>query len=247
MMPDPFSPLDKHSRFRFRCSPENACFNACCRDLQQVLTPHDILCLRTFLGISSTQFLDQYTEMSSGPGTGLPVVSLRFGDSAHLICPFVTPAGCRVYPARPASCRTYPLARGVSRNRETGALTEHWALIRETHCLGFESSTAHTTEHTIDTWIADQDMGLHNEINDLLLELISDKNRLHPEPLTPAESQKVYTALYDLDTFRELFFSAPSVGRFASPMAADLARQDDRALLKIAMAWVRQVIFDRRH
>ena len=71
-------------------------------DLNQVLTPYDVLCLKEFLDMPSGDFLETYTEESTGPGTGLPVVSLRFGDSDDLTCPFVTEAGCRVYPARPA-------------------------------------------------------------------------------------------------------------------------------------------------
>jgi Fe-S-cluster containining protein len=104
------------------------------------------------------------------------VVSLRFGDSDDLTCPFVTDAGCRVYPARPASCRTYPLARGVSRSRKTGRLTEHWALIREPHCLGFQNGHP----QTVDEWIDDQQIAAHNRMNDMMLELISLKNRFRP-------------------------------------------------------------------
>jgi Fe-S-cluster containining protein len=120
------------------------------------------------------------------PGTGLPVVSLRFGDSDDLACPFVTDAGCRVYPARPASCRTYPLARGVSRSRKTGRLTEHWALIREPHCLGFQNGHP----QTVDEWIDDQQIATHNRMNDMMLELISRKNRFRPGPLMPSEKKR---------------------------------------------------------
>lgn len=243
-MTDAFSPQDPQDVFHFHCSPERPCFNACCRDLQQVLTPHDVLCLKQFLGISSTEFLDRYTEESIGPGTGFPVVSLRFADSAHRACPFVTPEGCRVYAARPGSCRTYPLARGVSRNRKTGVLTEQWVLIREFHCRGFESKVG----HTVDTWVADQQIARHNQMNDMLLELISDKNRLHPEPLSLSARRQVYTALYDLDRFRDLLFSAPRSGPSAAfPAAADPACQDDDALLNLAMTWVRQTVFLHPH
>ena len=116
------APLEKYQTFCFTCSPEVTCYNACCRNLNQVLTPYDVLCLRQFLNMSSSDFLSRYTEASTGPATGLPVVSLRFSDADDLACPFVTDAGCRVYPARPASCRTYPLARGISRDRKTGRL-----------------------------------------------------------------------------------------------------------------------------
>ena len=234
-MKNPVSPLEKHQTFCFTCSPQVACFNACCRDLNQVLTPYDVLCLKLFLDMSSSDFLDTYTQESTGPGTGLPVVSLRFSDADDLACPFVTDAGCRVYPARPASCRTYPLARGVSRNRETGRLTEHWALIREPHCLGFKNGQ----RQTVAEWVDDQQIAAHNRVNDMMLELISLKNRFRPGPLMPSEKKWVVTALYDLDTFRKDLFEKEGT----TPIAADNQTLDrektgDLDLLRVAMHWV---------
>jgi Fe-S-cluster containining protein len=236
----PISPLDNHQVFCFTCSPQVACFNACCRDLNQVLTPYDVLCLKQYLKLSSTEFLETYTEAHTGPETGLPVISLRFRAADDLACPFVTDAGCGVYPARPASCRTYPLARGVSRDRETGRLTEHWALIREPHCLGFKDGRS----QTVDTWVADQQIATHNHMNDMVLELISLKNRFRPGPLRPAEEKGVHTALYDLDTFRaEIYHSGKMAGVEADPQALERAATQDLDLLIVAMAWVRQTIF----
>ncbi|MBC2710488.1 MAG: YkgJ family cysteine cluster protein [Desulfosarcina sp.] len=239
-MQHPVSPLEKHETFCFTCSPQVACFNACCRDLNQVLTPYDVLCLKQFLKMSSTDFLNKYTEESTGPGTGLPVVSLRFSNADDLACPFVTGAGCRVYPARPASCRTYPLARGVSRNRETGNLTEHWALIREPHCLGFKNGQP----QTVDEWVDDQQIATHNRMNDMMLELISLKNRFRSGPLMPSEKKRVFTALYDLDAFRDdLLEKGVTTVTAADIQALDRARTGDLDLLLVAMDWVRKNVF----
>lgn len=239
-MQNPITPLKNRQAFCFSCSPQVACFNACCRDLNQVLTPYDVLCLKTFLNLSSGDFLATYTQESTGPETGLPVVSLRFGDSADRTCPFVTDAGCRVYPARPASCRTYPLARGVSRNRKTGRLTEHWALIREPHCLGFGNGHP----QTVDEWIDDQQIATHNRMNDMMLELISLKNRFRPGPLLPSEQKKIYTALYDLDAFRAERFNKEGTGMDATDTCApDRKHLGDADLLVVAMRWVKENLF----
>ena len=48
-MTNPIRPLDTSQPFCFACSPKVPCFNACCRDLNQVLTPYDVLCLKRFL------------------------------------------------------------------------------------------------------------------------------------------------------------------------------------------------------
>jgi Fe-S-cluster containining protein len=233
------APLAKHQPFRFTCSPHVTCFNACCRNLNQALTPYDVLCLKQFLKMSSGDFLNRFTEESTGPGTGLPVVSLRFSDADDLACPFVTDAGCRVYAARPASCRTYPLARGVSRDRETGRLTEHWALIREPHCLGFENGH----RQSVAGWVDDQQITDHNRMNDNMLELISLKNRFRPGPLMPSEKKRIYTALYDLDAFGNDPSDRDRNGSL-SAYARTLGRPGtgDLDLLLVAMGWVRKYL-----
>jgi uncharacterized protein len=232
-MQDPISPLEKHQSFRFTCSPQAACFNACCRDLNQALSPYDVWSLKRFLNLSSTDFLNRYTVESIGPGSGLPVVSLRFDPAGDQACPFVSEGGCRVYPARPASCRTYPLARGVSRNRRTGKMTEQWALIQEPHCLGFQNGKS----RTVDQWVQDQQLAAHQRMNDRMLALISLKNQFRPGPLGPAEARRVYTALYDLDAFHAKQASAPAA-RPTEPPGAD----GTEPLLQ-AMNWVCKNVF----
>lgn len=244
-MQNPVTPLAKHQTFCFTCSEQSACFNACCHDLNQVLTPYDVLCLKRFLKMSSTDFLDTYTVQSTGPESGLPVVMLRFCDADDLACPFVTDAGCRVYPARPASCRTYPLARGISRDRQTGRLTEHWALIRESHCLGFENGQP----QTVDEWVDDQQIATHNRMNDMMLELISLKNRSRPGPLMPSETNRIYRALYDLDSFRndqcnqcnkdDSLATSLDTRTDSLTIVAERAIADDLELLRVAINWVK--------
>jgi hypothetical protein len=236
-MQSAITPLKNDQAFCFACSPQAACFNACCRDLNQVLTPYDVLCLKQFLKISSGEFLNRYTEENTGPGTGLPVVSLRFSDADDQACPFVTDAGCRVYTARPASCRTYPLARGVSRSRETGRLTEYWALIREPHCRGFINGK----RQTVNEWVDDQEIATHNRMNDMMLELITLKKRFRPGPLRPSEKKRVFTALYDLDAFRRVLFEGKiTFATSADPHTLDRSKTGDRDLLLLAMEWVRK-------
>jgi len=234
-MNHPITPIKGNQAFCFTCSPQVPCFNACCRDLNQVLTPYDVLCLKNFLELPSNGFLNRFTQESIGPGTGFPVVSLRFADSESLACPFVADAGCSVYPARPASCRTYPLARGVSLDRVTGKRTEHWALIREPHCLGFDNGEP----QKITEWVADQKIAEYNRMNDKMLELISLKNHLLPGPLRPKETERIYRALYDLDTFRTDLFSMESeIEIKLEAQTFERARSSDRELLIAGIQWV---------
>lgn len=235
-------PLDIDDLFTFECSRQVPCFNACCRDLNQFLTPYDILRLKNFMNITSGEFLENFTLLHNGPETGLPVVSLNSGNSPELQCPFVTPDGCSVYTARPSSCRMYPIARALTHSRETGRLTEHYALMKEPHCLGFSSNKSRTVRE----WLAAQGLEPYNRYNDLLMEIISLKNRQTPGPLDLKSGRLFYLALYDLDSFRiginenNLLEGQPfDVDELAA------AGENDIALLMLGIKWIKKVLFER--
>jgi len=230
-------PLDPSAPFRFSCSPEAVCFNECCRDLNQALTPYDVLRLKRKLGISSQHFLQQYTRRHAGPGSGLPVVTLIPGDPERLTCPFVTPQGCRVYPDRPSSCRIYPVVRVLRGSRQTGATMEEHLLLREPHCRGFEQSRTQTVKE----WMADQQILDYTAENDRLLEIIGLKNRLWPGRLPPETVDLVFTALYDLDVLRERFIagSLPAAEALHPDFPA-ASVDDDLILLHLGLEWVKQ-------
>lgn len=226
--------------FHFSCSKEVPCFNACCRDLNQFLTPYDVLRLKNNLGLTSTAFLETYTEEHIGPETGLPILVLKTGMDAEKRCPFVSESGCRVYPDRPGSCRTYPLARLASRSRETGVITEHYALLKEDHCHGFETETS----QTVRDWIKNQGIAEYNKMNDLLMEIISLKNRLKPGPLDITAKRLFYLACYDLDNFRIHIFEKNLLKNH--PVSEDLLsriKSNDDELLRFSLTWIRQALF----
>ncbi|MBA3038067.1 MAG: YkgJ family cysteine cluster protein [Desulfobacterium sp.] len=226
-------------KFRFTCKSSLSCFNECCRDLNQFLYPYDILRLKNNLGLSSGMFLEQYTNFHTGPETGLPVVSLKTDNDLELKCPFVTPSGCKVYKDRPSSCRTYPLSRLISRSRETGRLSEYHMLFREPHCLGFDNGK----EQTAHEWIKDQDIELYNEMNDMMMEIISLKNQNMPGELDIKSSYMFRMALYDLDAFRTYLFSVENMINYIDENDLKAAKQNDTELLKIALKWVKKEIF----
>lgn len=241
-MNDPLIPIALDESFMFACSPEVRCFNECCRDLNQMLYPYDILRLKKGLGLSSPEFLKCYTTRHIGPESGLPIVTFKSTDAHRLTCPLVTEKGCSVYPDRPSSCRNYPLVRAISRCRETGRITERFALLKERHCMGFKSRK----DQTVRQWVKDQEIALYNHINDKLMEIISIKNRLHPGPLKLKSRLLFYMALYDLDNFRTRIFEKGLLDKFeVNPQKLKTARTDDTALLEIGMEWVKEVLFHK--
>jgi len=236
------TPLNRQESFCFACHRQVPCFNECCRDLNQFLTPYDILRLKSHLELSSGQFLDRFTSQHVGPESGLPIITLKPADQQDLACPFVTPKGCRVYENRPASCRTYPLMRGLARCRQTGRMTEQFMVLKEPHCRGFD--TAKTI--TVQQWIDEQQIAIYNEANDKLMRIISLKNRRMPGALDLNARHLFFTALYDLDGFRCQIADNGLLAdcRFA-PSLVDKALEDDGALLEMGMKWVEQVLFDQ--
>lgn len=221
--------------FQFDCHPGVPCFNQCCRDLNQALTPYDVLQLRRHLKISWDAFLEQYAELSAGPTSGWPVASLRFADDKDRLCPFNTEQGCRVYPARPTSCRLYPLARALQRSRADGRLTEHFAVVKEPHCRGFEQLRHQTVRQYLD----EQEISQGLAANDQLMELIALKNRLRPGPLSPEHQQWAVMAFYDLDRLKTEAEAShlPNTNR---PLPD---KEDDAAWLTWGLTWLRQTLF----
>lgn len=237
-MPEPeLIAIGPDDPFQFHCGPGVVCFNQCCRDLNQALTPYDVLRLRSHLNLSWDQFHGQSVVLYTGPSTGLPVAMFRFGNDGEKRCPFVTPEGCSVYAARPTSCRLYPVARAIQRSREDGRISEHFALIKEPHCRGFEKGPRQTVRQWLDAQQAREGLA----IDDRMMALIALKNRLRPGPLAP-EQQWAIMAFYDLDRLKEQVAvnGLPALDAGEPP---PIGATDEVEWLSWAMAWLKRALF----
>ncbi len=117
--------------FKFKCHPGIDCFNSCCRDVTILLTPVDVIRLRTAIGMSSMDFLEFYTHRLISRKSGLPAIALKMSEDETKKCPFVTEQGCSVYDSRPYSCRLYPL--------DTEEGVEYKFAVDETTCHGLKN------------------------------------------------------------------------------------------------------------
>ena len=89
---------------------------------------------------------------------------------------------------------------------------------------------------TVKDWISNQKTSVHNQMNDLLMDIISLKNRLFPGPLTILQQRFVFTALYDLDRFRNLVFETKQIPvEDLESEKLKTARFDDIALMTIGI------------
>jgi hypothetical protein len=229
------TPIPHDQPFRFRCSPQVSCFNDCCRNLNQFLTPYDIVRLKNHLGMNSGAFLKTHCRWHIGPETGLPIVTLKAAEPVHRTCRFLSPQGCTVYAHRPSSCRVYPLIRTVGYRPGTGETPEAYLLLKEPHCRGFETPD----EQTVAEWVAGQGLAEYNRHNDELMAFISRKRRLRPGPLDGPGRKQVFTALYDLDALRKSIVKEGKLEGLdigSGEMAAVTA--DDLALLKLGIRWL---------
>jgi len=230
-------PLSLNDYFRFSCSPGVTCFNECCQELNQYLTPYDILRLKNHLGLPSDLFLKRYTTKHTGPESGLPIITLKDRHGQDFMCPFITSEGCSVYEDRPSSCRSYPLVRVVSRLRETGRITEQYLLLKEAHCRGFEQEQ----NQTVKAWIDSQGLLIYNQMNDMMMEIIGLKNRLMPGKLDAKSDCAFHMACYDLDTFRyQIFENGILETQHLGAAALGPVKTDDIALLKLGLQWIKQ-------
>ncbi|MBC2714195.1 MAG: YkgJ family cysteine cluster protein [Desulfobacteraceae bacterium] len=223
--------LSEDEPFCFDCQSLVPCFNECCRDLNQFLTPYDIVRLKNHFKLSSSDFLKRYTTEHIGPQTGLPVITITPADRFERICPFVTPSGCSVYKNRPSSCRMYPVVRVLSRSREDGKKEIRYALLKENHCRGFEQKR----QLTVREWMAGQGLSPYNGMNDLMMDIISLKNQYIPGPLKGDAQQLFYTMCYDIDRLKEVG-TVPGLEKIE---ISDEVQNDDAELLRFGMNYLK--------
>ncbi len=230
------------SRFRFSCHPGVACFNACCRKLEMVLYPHDIIRLKKRLGIGSEQFLQQYTQLGRGAHPFFPAVLMRMADNPEQTCPFLGDAGCTVYGDRPTSCRTYPLERAVDRTPERGRPREYYFIARHPYCRGHGEETTWTVKE----WLRDQHLLHDNIMNDLWAEVdtLFASNPWQGEGARGSRQRLAFMVCYDIDGFRRFVEENNLLQRFRLDKSRRrlINGNDDEALLKFGFDWLRYVL-----
>jgi len=228
--------------FRFACNPSVPCFTECCRDLRLLLTPYDILRVKTHLGITADAFIEEYGDVHFDEKRLLPMIHLKMDDNARRTCPFVSPEGCGIYENRPSACRIYPVARASRFHRVHGALIENHYLLHEEHCRGFEEGR----EWTLEDWIVDQGLESYHEMNNLWMQIIADGNLRKHRPLSEKQQQMFFMVCYNLERFRDFVFGTRFLQLFDIPEIEEKAiRTDDIALLKLGFKWLNYSLLNR--
>lgn len=237
------------TKFQFQCHKGVKCFTRCCRGIDIMLTPYDILTMRKHLNITSEEFLAIYTDLHLLEKADLPIVTLKLLDDEQKSCPFVQDKeGCLIYECRPSTCRYYPLGMGslsyASELNKDGGKEESDAFfftVKESHCLGFEEKK----EWTVAQWREDQGVNIRDEINAGWTDLIVRKKTIPMSiKLSEQSKQMFFLACYNIDKFREFVFGSTFLKRFTvDPVKVEEIRSDDVKLLQFGFEWLKSIFF----
>jgi Fe-S-cluster containining protein len=228
-------------QFNFRCYKGISCWNACCSNIDITLTPYDILRLKQRLGISSAEFLRQYTVPYELEKDGLAGVKFKPVEGGTA-CQFMTDEGCSVYEDRPTACRYYPVGLLSMRRQDEYVDRNAYALVKEPHCLGHEEPRP----ITIDEFRREQGVEEYDEHARGWRQLVLKKKSSGPSigALSLRSRQFYFMACYDLDTFRAFVTSDGFRESYdLSDAEFDELDRDDLALLHFSSRLLRQVLF----
>lgn len=232
--------MEKESPFCFQCHAEISCFNACCSNIEIILTPYDILRLRKRLELTADEFLYEYATPYTMSKGQLPVPLMRMDDKTGK-CPFNTPTGCSVYEDRPVTCRYYPIGLALMHKEHATENEEFFYVIKEDFCQGHQEKK----EWTINSWREDQGSDGYDQRNQGWMELILKRRSAGDGVSTSLQmSEFFYMASTNPEAFRRFVFESTFLNRFAiDPQTATLIKEDDEALIDFAFDWLKTVLF----
>ena len=134
--------LSEDHQFSFAC---DQC-GRCCHGADISLNPYDILKISDYYGITTREFLEDFTRWAVASESGIPIVFLKAEPS----CPFNREGLCNVYQIRPFLCRSYPVIRIVTYNPSEDEVNVKYS-------LGKNCSTIKTKKtQTIREWLTSQ-------------------------------------------------------------------------------------------
>lgn len=234
--------IKKNSLFHFQCDPTVSCFNLCCRNLNLFLYPYDVIRLKNHLNITSSQFIDQYTDIVMRENSFFPDVLLKMADNQDMTCPFLSDSGCLVYPDRPDACRTFPIEMGIHYSEKTKQDEPVYFFRPPDFCKGTETKQT----WTIDTWNIDQAVEPYHRMT---IQWAKVKRLFQNDPwgiegMNGKKGKMAFMAIYNIDEFRDFVFKSSFLKRYKvkTELKKKMKKKDDQ-LLRLAFEWVKLVIW----
>jgi len=233
--------LSGDALIQFRCHKGIDCFNACCRNIDIMLTPYDIIRLKQRLDITSTEFLREYTMPFEFAKDGVAGVKLKPVEGG-MACQFMNDEGCSVYEDRPTACRYYPVGLLSTRRQDENIDRASYALVKENHCHG------HFEDHklTIDAYRKEQGLEEYDEKGRLWRQQILKMKSAGPciGRMSLTSRKFFFMASYDLDRFREFVKSEGFNTTYdVDAETMDRLLSDDLALMEFGDRMIRQIMY----
>ncbi len=226
---------------QFQCHKGIACFNQCCKNIDIQLTPYDVIRLKQRLGMTSREFLDEYTWPFEMDHHGMPGVKFKPVDKGTA-CRFVTEEGCSVYEDRPAACRYYAMGHMTMRKEGATEPDDVHFMVKEDHCLGHDEPRT----ITVRDYRKEQGVEQYDDLTAHWRRLVLKKRSAGPtvgKP-SPRSFQLWFLASYDIDGFREFVFSPSFEEVFVlSDDEKERLKNDDVEMMKFAARFLDQVMF----
>jgi hypothetical protein len=239
----PGIPLKKNDTFNFRCHKGLSCFNQCCRNLNLFIYPYDVLRLKKGLNLDSDQFLESHVDVVLRKDNYFPDVLLRMAENESMTCPFLSDAGCTVYPDRPDTCRTFPVEHGMLFKDRPGD-SEIVSFFRPPDfCQGRHENQA----LTVTQWAQDQEAGTYNQMTArwAAIKALFQKDPWGPDGLNGTKGKMAFMAAYNIDRFRDFVFQSSFLKRYRVKKAlVKKLRASDRELLLFGFEWIRYFVWN---
>lgn len=233
--------LTLDSKIQFRCHPGVSCFTSCCGNINIILTPYDILCLRKRIGIDSDEFLLRYTKPVYLEKTDMPGVQIHLTADGR--CPFVTEDGCLVYSDRPSACRYYPIGmanfhEGAQENQSS---EKFFFKVKEDYCKGHEEDKTWTVRE----WRADQGVDLRDDMNRGWMELVMRRKSFGQQATLSEPAKKMFfMASTNLEKFREFIFQSSFLTIYDIDQSTlTEIKEDDIALILFSYRYLASSLF----
>ncbi len=233
--------LKLDSEIQFDCHKQISCFNACCRNIDIVITPYDILRLKRRFNLASRDFVGAYTAPYPMDHHDLPGLKLNTKPGTTE-CVFLAEEGCTVYEDRPAACRYYALGSMGVRKKDSPEVDDIFFIVKEEHCRGHEEPR----RLTVAEYRVEQGVDQYDEMNREWRDVVLKKRSSGPTVGRPSDRSKQLFDMcsYDLDSFRE-FIQTSGFSEIYDLEQSKLSTliSDEEELLKFAMQFLKQVLY----
>lgn len=188
------------ARFQFRCHAGVSCYLKCCRNVDMLLFPYDVILLKQGLNLSTTEILKRFTTICAGSHPYFPGLKLNLTNNDQHDCPFLSTNGCSIYANRPSSCRTYPLERGLEKPGKGQPIKTHYFMTHHPYCKGHDEQHVYNLKQ----WEREQGLDECNFYNELWAEVDAffASNPWEGEGFAGPRQKLAFMVCYDLDTFR---------------------------------------------